>query len=168
MSWIKIKNALLSAAQNHPNINSFGTGNALAIAADNTINLRSPSQDRILYPLLFCDPLSFVASRGVLELSVQVYVMDRVENVQDINAIVSGNAISGWQSVEDQVLSDMLLVTSDLLAVLTDNPNVTYTLKSASNGQRFVETRDDIVAGWSTTLTFLLPYGMDVCSVPAL
>jgi len=168
MSWIKIKNALLTAAQQHPNINSFGTGNALAIGTDNTINLRAPVKNRILYPLLFCDPTTYTASRGALDLNVQIYVMDRVENVQNMNAIVSGTAFAGWQSVEDQVLSDMLLVTSDLLAKLTDDPNVTYTLKAGSSGQRFVETRDDIVAGWATSLTFTLPFGMDVCSVPSL
>lgn len=166
MSWIKIKNALLAAAQAHPQINSFGCGNALAIGTDNTINLQNPTQDRIQYPLLFVDVSSFSASRGAMNLTVQAYIMDRVENIQPMSQIVLGTALAGWQSTEDQVLSDMLLVASDLMANLTDNPNVTYTLQPGTTGQRFVETRDDIVAGWSMNLTFALPYGMDICSIP--
>lgn len=168
MSWIKIKNALLAAAQAHPQINSFGCGDALAIGTDNTINLRGPAQPRVLYPLLFVDVSNFSASRGTLDLTVQAYVMDRVENTQAVNAIVNSAALPGWQSTEDQVLSDMLLVVSDLLALLTDNPNTTYTLRAGTTGQRFVETRDDIVAGWSMSLTFNMPYSMDACSVPTL
>lgn len=166
MSWIKIKNALLAAAQAHPQINSFGCGDALAIGTDNTINLTAPSQNRILYPLLFVDVSNFSASKGALNLTVQAYIMDRVERTQTMNPIVSGTAQAGWQSTEDQVLSDMLLVASDLMAKLTDDPNVTYTLQPGTTGQRFVESRDDIVAGWSMTLTFALPYGMDICSIP--
>jgi hypothetical protein len=93
--------------------------------------------------------------------------MDRVENTQTMNAIVTGTPMAGWQNTEDQVLSDMLLVASDIMAKLTDDPGVTYTLQAGTAGQRFVETRDDIVAGWSMTLTFNMPYGMDTCSIPA-
>lgn len=167
MSWIKIKNALLAAAQAHPQLKSFGCGDALAIATDNTIYLRGPAQPRVIYPLLFVDVSNFTSSRGTLDLSVQAYVMDRVERTQVMNPIVSGVALPGWQSTEDQVLSDTLLIVSDLLALLSDNPNVTYTLKPGSSGQRFVESRDDIVAGWAVTLNFSLPFSYDTCSIPA-
>jgi hypothetical protein len=55
MSWIKIKQALLDLANAHPQVNSFGTGDPLAIGTDNTINLRTPSRERIVYPLVFAD-----------------------------------------------------------------------------------------------------------------
>jgi hypothetical protein len=34
MSWIKIKQALLALANAHPQVNSFGTGDPLAIGTD--------------------------------------------------------------------------------------------------------------------------------------
>jgi hypothetical protein len=169
MSWIKIRQSLLGIAVSHPQINSFGSGNALAIGSDNAFNVRLPDQKKLLYPLLFCDVTSFSnASRGVLTLTVQMYVMDRVEKVQITDPITSGNITVSWQSTEDQVISDMLLVTSDILSKLSDDPSVTFNLRPGTSGQAFVETRDDIVAGWASSLVFELPYGMDTCSVPTL
>jgi hypothetical protein len=53
MSWIKIKQALLALANAHPQVNSFGTGDPLAIGTDNTINLRTQavSESSILWYL---------------------------------------------------------------------------------------------------------------------
>ena len=58
MSWVKIKNALMTRAVNHPQVNSFGTGDPLAIGTDNVINLRTSDRDRIAYPLVFADVIS--------------------------------------------------------------------------------------------------------------
>lgn len=169
MSWIKIRQSLLGIAVSHPQINSFGSGNALAIGSDNAFNVRNPEQKKLLYPLLFCDVSGFTnASRGILTLTVQIYMMDRVEKVQIMDAITSGNPSVSWQSTEDQVISDMLLVTSDILSKLTDDPSVTFNLRPGTSGQAFVETRDDIVAGWASTLTFELPFSMAQCAVPTL
>lgn len=169
MSWIKIRQSLLGIAVSHPQINSFGSGNALAIGSDNAFNVRLPEQKKLLYPLLFCDVTSFTnGSRGVMTLSVQMYVMDRVEKVQIMDPVTSGNPSVAWQSTEDQVLSDMLLVTSDILSKLSDDPSVTFNLRPGTSGQAFVETRDDIVAGWASSLVFELPFSMAACAVPSL
>jgi hypothetical protein len=68
MSWIKIKQALLALANAHPQVNSFGTGDPLAIGTDNTINLRTPSRERIVYPLVFADVQSASTDLGSLAL----------------------------------------------------------------------------------------------------
>ena len=106
MSWIKIKQALLDLANNHPQVNSFGTGDPLAIGTDNTINLRTPSRERIVYPLVFADVQSANTDAGTLDLVVGVYFSDRVESIKPMGGVVSGSPTLGWQDNEDEALSD--------------------------------------------------------------
>ena len=45
MSWLTIKTDLLNFSRSHKMINSFGTGDPLAIGTDNVINLKYPTRD---------------------------------------------------------------------------------------------------------------------------
>ncbi len=79
MSWIKIKQALLALANAHPQVNSFGTGDPLAIGTDNTINLRTPSRERIVYPLVFADVQSALQIYSTLDFVTIQLVLKRLQ-----------------------------------------------------------------------------------------
>lgn len=164
MSWIKIRQALLELSRSHAQINSFGTGNPLAIGTDNTIAFDKLGDDRIQYPLVFADVESGLAQSSKLVLTVGVYFMDRVEDTRQIGSVVSG--ITGWRDNEDEVLSDMLEVAQDFIAFFTDDPNYEFTLQETTNLVRFVESRDDRTAGWKATMVFDIPFGRDICAIP--
>lgn len=166
MSWIKIKQALLTLANAHPQVNSFGTGDPLAVGTDNVINLRTPTRDRIVYPLVFADVQSATTNSGTLSLVVGVYFSDRVESIANIGSVVSGSVLLGWQDNEDEVLSDQLMTAQDFISSLTNDPAVDYTLSDNVSLTRFVESRDDRTAGWQATMTFLIPYGHNICIIP--
>jgi len=166
MSWVKIKNALMTRAVNHPQVNSFGTGDPLAIGTDNVINLRTSDRDRIAYPLVFADVISAQAGRGVLTLTVQCYWMDRVEDLRGLDATISGSVVYRWTDNEDEVLSDQLRTAQDFIASLTDDSDEIWTLQDSVALTRFVEARDDKVAGWTAALSFDIPWGHSVCEIP--
>jgi hypothetical protein len=147
-------------------VNSFGTGDPLAIGTDNVINLRTPSRDRIVYPLVFADVQSATTDGGSLSLVVGVYFSDRVESIAPINSVIQGSSELLWQDNEDEVLSDQLMIAQDFISSLTNNPAVDYTLSSSVSLQRFVESRDDRTAGWQATMTFEIPYSHSVCQIP--
>jgi hypothetical protein len=166
MSWIKIKQALLDLANAHPQVNSFGTGDPLAVGTDNTINLRTPSRERIVYPLVFADVQSATTDAGTLDLVVGVYFSDRVESIKPMGGVVSGSPTLGWQDNEDEVLSDQLQIAQDFISSLTNDPNEDWTLSASVSLTRFVESRDDRTAGWQATMTFEIPFGHSVCEIP--
>ena len=166
MSWNKIKQALLDLANSHPQVNSFGTGDPLAIGTDNVINLRTPSRERIVYPLVFADVQSATTNAGSLDLVVGVYFSDRVESIKPMGGVVSGSPTLGWQDNEDEVLSDQLQIAQDFISSLTNDPSEEWTLSTTVNLTRFVESRDDRTAGWQVTMTFEIPYGHGVCEIP--
>jgi hypothetical protein len=164
-SWNQIKNDLLTFARSHPQINSFGTGDPLAIGTDNCFNLRETDRDRLIYPLVFfvVEP-SNIASR-VRNLNVTMLMMDRMENERKTNDQDPDNP-NYWQDMEDEVVSDMLDVVSDLMANFIDNPDIEYTLSDNVPLTPFFDTRDDRVAGWRAALTFEIPYSRSVCIIP--
>ena len=167
MSWIKIKQALLALANAHPQVNSFGTGDPLAIGTDNTINLRTPSRERIVYPLVFADVQSATTDSWTLNLVVGVYFSDRVESIATMGGVVSGSPTLGWQDNEDEVLSDQLQIAQDFISSLTNDPTQEWTLSTSVSLTRFVESRDDRTAGWVATMSFQLPYGHNICEIPS-
>ena len=166
MSWIKIKQALLDLANAHPQVNSFGTGDPLAIGTDNTINLRTTDRDRVVYPLLFADLQSMTVGVGALTLGVSVLIMDRVEDSRNLSTVVTGSVVARWTDNEDEVLNDTLYIMRDFISKFTNDPAKDYTLQDAVSATRFVEARDDKVAGWQASANFDFEYPHNSCEVP--
>jgi len=171
MSWITIKNAFISFAASHGQINSIGFGDPLSIGTDNVINLRTPERERIIFPLLFVDIQGATLGQGTNTLQVNILTMNKTEDVSALKRPalpVSGALINRWKDTEDEVLNDMLLIFMDVVAHFTDNPDVEYAISNTINLTRFVEGRDDRVAGWQGTINFIMPYGRNVCQIPTL
>lgn len=164
-SWNQIKTDLLTFAKSHKQVSSFGTGDPLLIGTDNVVNLKTPDRDRIVYPLVFLtvEP-SNIASR-VLNLNVTLYVMDRVESDRNINA-QDADSTDFMQDKEDEVISDTLQIAQDFIAYIIDNPDLDYQLNENVSVNPFFESRDDLVAGWSASLIFEIPYSRNVCQIP--
>ena len=160
-SWNQIKKKLLEFSQNHPQVNSFGTGDALSIGTDNTINLIHSSRDRITYPLVFADFDSASFNASLRTMQVVLFVMDRVEEVRN-----KPTAAADWRDNEDEVISDMFEVVSDFVSAFQDDPELDYTLNSSVVANRFLDARDDKVAGWRAVLNFELPFSRSVCIIP--
>lgn len=169
MSWLILKNALITFGSNHPQINSIGFGDPLSIGTDNTYNFRTINRDRIVFPLLFVDLQSASIGQGTNTLALSVLIMDRVDDAAHLrnpNLIPTAALINRWRDNEDEILNDTLLIYTDLIAKFTDDPEVDYSLGTSITLTRFIEGRDDKVAGWQGTLNFTFPYGRNVCQIP--
>lgn len=165
MSWMQIKQALLDLSASHEQINSFGTGDPSAVGTDNCRNFNDLQTDRVIYPLCFVDVESAQTISSKATLTVGVYFMDRTENVRQPSEVVSG--IVGLKDNVDEILNDMLLVAQDYIAFFQDDPDFDFTLQDSVSLNRFIETRDDKVAGWKATLTFDVPFSRNVCAIPS-
>jgi hypothetical protein len=165
-SWVQVKNDLIAFAASHLQINSVGFGDPLAIGTDNTINLRTSDRDRVVYPLLFIDAQSASMPMGATNLTCSVLVMDRVADLRGLDASISGDIRYRWTDNEDEVLSDTLRIMQDFVADFTDDPDKDYTITGSVSATRFVEARDDKVAGWQATVVLELPYSRNVCQIP--
>lgn len=166
MSWVQLKNDLLTFAQAHPQLNSVGFGDPLAIGTDNTINLRTSDRDRVVYPLFFADLQSMQVSAGTMVLTVSVLVMDRVEDTRNLSAVVTGSLNVRWTDNEDEVFNDTLYIMRDFISKFTNDPTKDYTLQDSLSATRFVEARDDKVAGWQLSAVFEMEYPHNSCEVP--
>jgi len=173
MNWTALKNDLIGFAVNHPQINSIGFGDPLAIGTDNCMNIKTPNRDRIIFPLLFVDLQSSTIGMGTSTLNCSVLIMDQVKDSKQLNytdaadAALSGAIIRNrWADMEDEVLNDMESIYQDLISKFTDDPDITYQLNTSITINRFVEGRDDKVAGWQGTLSFIFPYSRNICQIP--
>jgi len=165
-SWVTVKNDLIAFAESHLQLNAVGFGDPLSIGTDNVLNLRTSDRDRVVYPLLFVDAQSAAMPMGATNLTVSVLVMDRVADLRGLDANVSGSLVYRWTDNEDEVLSDTLRIMQDFVADFTDDPAKDYTIIGSVNATRFVEARDDKVAGWQATVVFELPFSRNVCQIP--
>jgi hypothetical protein len=160
-SWNQIKKKLLEFSQSHQQVNSFGTGDALSIGTDNTINLINSSRDSITYPLVFADFDNASFNDSMRTMQVVLFVMDRVEEVRN-----KPTQAADWRDNEDEVISDMFEVVSDFVSAFQDDPTIEYTLNSSVVANRFLDARDDKVAGWRAVLNFELPFSRSICIIP--
>jgi hypothetical protein len=166
-SWVTIKNDVITFAEAHLQLNAVGFGDPLAIGTDNVLNLRTSDRDRVTYPLLFVDAQSATMPMGATNLTISVLVMDRVADLRGLDTTASGSLVYRWTDNEDEVLSDTLKIMQDFVAKFTDDPAKVYTITGTVNATRFVEARDDKVAGWQATVVLELPYSRNVCQVPS-
>lgn len=160
--WNQIKNKLLEFSKNHPQVNSFGTGDPIAFGTDNVINLIESDRDRITYPLVFASVEQGAFNLSQKTLQVALFVMDRVEELRD-----KPDVIGNWKDNEDEVVSDMFDVLSDFVSAFQDDPSIDYTLNGSVTADPFFSVRDDQVTGWRAVLTFELPFSRSVCIIPA-
>ena len=165
-SWVTVKNDLIAFAESHLQLNAVGFGDPLAIGTDNTINLRTTDRDRVVYPLLFVDAQSAAMPMGSTNLTISVLVMDRVADLRGLDSTVTGSVVYRWTDNEDEVLSDTLRIMQDFVADFTDDPAKDYTIIGSVSATRFVEARDDKVAGWQATVVLELPFSRNVCQIP--
>ena len=137
----KIVKSLNDISTNHLQINSFVYGEVEDIATSGTT----------IYPLMFVDPLPASSVGKVLRMGFSVAVMDLVHK---------GN--TNIQEVE----SDVLLIMTDIIALLQD---AEYEFNLDASNIRITQFRErfaDEVTGWQMELTFNIPFGTDRCAVP--
>ena len=161
-SWNQIKNRLLTFSQNHPQVNSFGTGDPISIGTDNVINLLDPEQDRVVYPLVFANVQQGSFNASLRTLQVELYVMDKTKAQRD-----KPNEIDSWRDNDDEIISDCFEVLSDYIAAFQNDPAIDYTLNESVSANAFYSNRDDDVTGWFAVLTFELPFSRSVCIIPS-
>jgi len=156
--WNQIKNAVLQIAQNHPQINAFGTGSPLDIGTNNTLNLRTPDRERMQYPLLFLDLQNVnVDNEEMIAFTFNMLISDKVKSGKAKSDVVTGSVYS-WTNSEDEVLNDTLFIALDIISALRNDPTYEWEFTDSSNGQRFVDEGEDVTAGWSFGITLNVPY----------
>jgi hypothetical protein len=74
--------------------------------------------------------------------------------------------VARWTDNEDEVLNDTLYIMRDFISKFTNDPAKDYTLQDAVSATRFVEARDDKVAGWQASANFDFEYPHNSCEVP--
>ena len=138
----KAVKSLNDIATNHLQINSFTYGEVENIATSGTI----------IYPLMFVAPLPAQSVGNVLKMSFTIAVMDLTHKGNDTSI----------QEVE----SDVLLIMTDIIALLQD-ADYEFNLDTTNiRLQQFREKFADEVTGWQMDITINIPFGTDRCAVP--
>jgi hypothetical protein len=160
-SWNQIKNKLIEFSRNHPQVNSFGTGDPQCIGTDQVLNLLHPNRDRITYPLVFAnlDSASFNASARTLQ--VQLFVVDKTATTRN-----KPDDVLNWKDNNDEIISDCFDILSDYISAFQDDPELDYTLNSSISANAVYNERDDDVTGWAAVLNFELPFSRSICIIP--
>lgn len=140
MTLKQIKEEFSLIAQNHKEINSFGWGDIWEIATSGTID----------YPLMWVQLEPATIADKVQTMNFKVILMDLVAN-GELN--------------EDDVLNDMLEVSKDLIALLSDSTVYDWDVETG-NIEPFTERFNDSVSGWVIDIALRLPFAYDRCVVP--
>jgi hypothetical protein len=167
-SWNTIKKDLKEFSEIHPLVNSFGTGDILNPDSADITNFVSPDIDRVYYPLVFTimDRANFV-SNGIT-MSVSLVFMDKIEELQKVADKPSGgDAIDFQQKQVDDVISDMIQLSSDYMIKYQRTYGQEYSLDVNASIEPFVDRFGDRVAGVRTTMNFTLPLSMSLCDLPS-
>jgi len=141
MTLNQIETALESIATNHQQINSYGSGELYDIVTSGDTS----------YPLMYTNLESSQIGGRVESLTYSILLMD----------IVKGGRVN-----EGEVLSDMMEIAKDIIALLQspsyawqfDEQNITI--------EPFTERFTDSVTGVNFKVILLLPFAFDRCIVP--
>jgi hypothetical protein len=132
---------LESIASSHQQINSFAIGDLSDLLKGNRN-----------YPLMYVVLLPSSYQDKEFRLNLSVLLMDLVDN---------------GKANENEVLSDMLLIASDVRALLMAPENASlYLIDKNSTVDPFTERFEDDVAGWNINITFRIMDLMDRCRIP--
>ena len=129
-------------ATNHKQINSFYSGESWDFQAQTN-----------LYPALIIAPNPATISRGSIEISFRILILDLCNRDT---------------TDTDEILSDTLQIFGDLFAHFRDNED-TYgftIIDEAISPEPVEEAFDDIAAGWFATVTVEFPFSASNCNLP--
>ena len=148
-------------AENHKQINSFGTGDIenliyLTTQKDGNDNETNASP---LYPLLYVIPGVVNRDTGSMTYNLSVLVMD----------IMSSDDVL----LETQLLSDTLQMIDDVLAQFkySVNPGTglyqhKYDVNTTTSYTPFTERYDDFLVGWTLSIQVIVDVPIDRCGAP--
>lgn len=139
----QIKSILETIATNHKQINSFGFGDIW----EYTLNSET-------HGVMWASIANTTADLKAKEvrLGLTLWFMDLV-NKDERNEL--------------EVLSDQLLVATDVISLL-DSPanNESFFVDPSVNMEHFTEKEDTEVSGWKVDLSLRIPYVKDTCIIP--
>lgn len=148
-------------ANNHKQINSFGTGDIenliyLTTQKDGKDNITNESP---LYPLLYVIPGQVNRDTGSMTYNLSVLVMD----------IMSSDDVL----LETQLLSDTLQMIDDVLAQFkysvdpqTGQYQNKYDVSTTTTYTPFTERYDDLLVGWTLSLSLVVDMPINRCDAP--
>lgn len=105
----------------------------------------------VQYPVLLFDISGASISGKSLSVNFSFFFMDRMLPEE-----------TNFQ----EVLSDQLLTAQDIIAQLNYN-DFDFDLQDNATLNAFTEQTPDLLAGWQTDLSFMLPYTYNRCEVPS-
>lgn len=132
---------LKKIADAHTQINSYGFGDPWEFAASGVTH----------YPAMFVVLNPAAVPTKVVEYNVSILFMD-IPHRDESN--------------ETEVLSDMILVASDVYAQL-QHPDYSFTVGGLPTYEPFTENLGDLVAGIKMDITIRAPFENDRCAIPA-
>jgi hypothetical protein len=130
---------LKELAEDHNQINTNGFGELWEIGVD-----AAP-----IYPLFWSNVVSSNLSSKQLSISLQLLTLDLVH--KDL-------------SNENEVLSDMLQVMTDLVSELRREDS--FLLENNVSFTPVREKFDDEVGGWIANINIQIPYSYNICAIP--
>jgi hypothetical protein len=167
-SWNTIKRSLKEFSQEHPLVNSFGTGNLLDPDSAQITNFITSGVDRVYYPLVFAvlDGARFATNS--IEFSVSLVFMDKIEEAQKVADMPTiGNPVRFQQMQPDEVMSDMTQLAGDFMIKYQRTFANNFDISSDANVEYFNDRFGDRVAGCRATMSFNVPLQLSICSIPS-
>lgn len=131
-------------ADGHQQINTFKHGQIVDYLA---------GQVAVEYPAMFSECTTLRIGRREVEYNFSLFFLDKIK--EDL-------------SNETEVQSDMVLVASDVLAQMTNNPSYEFRLPTNGqySGELYTEASEDLVAGVKIDITIKADAPADKCAIP--
>jgi len=132
----------------HSQIKSFAFGEPSMLTETDHSEVTS----RLKYPILFMDITEVSVSNNDLRRSYAIYIVDRLDK---------------GSTNHEQVLSNMQLISFDVMAYLKNTPpNWTSVFERSVNMTDLTRAFGDFLAGWLVPITLKDPFLYNTCSIP--
>ena len=151
LSYEKIILESQAFADSHEQINEFNNGDLWECVEKNQL------QDWT-YPLLFMQDNGSQVNERSVTFSFNVLAMDQV-----LNGEVNENYV---KSSMHQILLDYLAYWEQTTLTDIDGNRIKFDLQRSASFQSFTERFDDVLTGWTMSVTFTTPFKYNKCNIP--
>jgi len=153
LSYEKIILESQAFADSHEQINEFGNGDLWEVVEKDKL------QD-FVYPLLWLQDNGSQVNERSVTFSFNVLAMDQVRNGE-----VNENYV---KSSMHQILLDYLAYWEQTTLTDIDGNRIKFDLQRSASFQSFTERFDDVLTGWTMSVTFTTPFKYNKCNIPLI
>ena len=143
-SLVDIKDLLEQIQINHANLNEFFFGSYV----------EATSRDAATYPLMVATVQPSTLTYKKTNINIAITIVDKYKESD--------------YYMRDDVMSDLLLITSDVRALMRKEMYDDFEISETISVDPFVNYGQDLTCGWIMNVTFEVDDVMNYCAVPNL